>query len=104
MSQHKPLIHSPEVIEIEVSPPRAADCPDAAALERSDALREAMAAATALLADCPPGETALFYVCRGAPLCGVRGQPPGFNAACQMCECIAVAEDGTMSFPRAGTA
>lgn len=82
----------------------AAEQCDRAQLERSDTLREAIAAAMSLLSEGPPGETAVMYVCRGAPLCGVRDQPPGFNATCPMCECLSVSEDGVIRYPQAGSA
>lgn len=59
----------------------------------------AVAAAMRILADAPPGETAIVSACRGAPLCSAQDR-----ASCELCECVAVSEDGIVSYPGSGRA
>ena len=71
---------------------------------RETMLDQAIAMAMDMLADAPPGETATISVCRGAPLCHVSNPAVGFTAACPMCECLTVSEDGIVGHPGSGKA
>lgn len=67
--------------------------------DRDQAMNSAVAAAMLVLAEAPPGEIAILSACRGAPLCAARE-----SASCQMCECVAVSEDGIVGYPGSGRA
>lgn len=67
--------------------------------DRDRVLSAAIQAAMHVLADAPPGETAVISACRGSPLCSAQD-----NASCALCECITVSEDGIVGYPGSGRA
>lgn len=68
-------------------------------LGRDQAMSVVVATAMRVLADAPPGEIAIISACRGAPLCSDEDR-----ASCEMCECVAVSEDGIVGYPGSGRA
>jgi hypothetical protein len=71
---------------------------------RGAALDEVLTLARAVLADAPLGSKVEITACLGEPLCEMREPKAGQTAKCPLCECIRVAEDGDLTYPRAGNA
>lgn len=101
MSGRVRSLESPLALGMEAS---AVGLNDAPGRQREEILQEAIAQAMSLLSEAAPGEIAMMYVCRGAPVCTERDQPCGFNSSCAKCECIAVSEDGVVGYPQSGNA
>jgi hypothetical protein len=71
---------------------------------REAVLSELLEFARSVLAEGPPGQSAMIAACVGSPLCDVRNPTVSYAATCPLCECIELTEDGIVTHKRAARA